>query len=342
VDCPRNLAHDPSKFEAGTLPGSGGESMKGLRVAMGFLLALATMAAAAAERDILDAALERSQGTTVNGQPVRFGNPELDSAEIRLRDYLPRPWTATRIHALYLAAYKRLGESETNDSLQDQFSEWRALVEALGTILAASREPRAALALGRALNDSRVMTCALHRSFLQYFGSDGSYQRPPAEESVPHAGNGCELWPENALKWWLLNERELERRAAASTSGSPPCANCEQEALATIDQLRSRLHDSAPTLHLTIEGGGAPRVVQVEYSIRPTSGQSGGSNGTMRSNPYNSPDIRLPIPVRLLGRSDMRLSGMVMSTGYKSVPIELDRINDARVVPVTLVPEGGN
>lgn len=315
-------------------------------IAAGLFTALAACATSAPERDILDAALERPLGIMVNNnQPVRFGDPDLDNAEITLRDYLPRPWTTTRIHALYVAAYKRLGEAQkqTNVSSQDRVTdEWVALVEQLGTILAASRDPRAALTLGRVIESPErlMLTCGLARNFLNYFGRDTSYQQLPPEAPVIRFGNRCIDGPEEVHKWWLLNQREVEQRAAAITAGLAPCARCEQEALAAVDQLRKRLHDSAPTLRLTIQGGGAPHLVQVNYLIRPTSGQSGGSSSGMGNTAFTSPDIRFRIPGRLLGRSDMHLTGIVISPGYRSVPFELDRINDARIVPVTLVPVG--
>lgn len=316
-----------------------------IRIATLLLLALAPLAAPAQERDILDAAAERPAGISSNNQPVRFGDPDLDSAEITLRDYLPRPWTTTRIHALFLAAYTRLGEAQkqANVSSQDRVTdEWTALVEQLGSILAASRDPRAALALGRVIEspDRLMVTCRLASTYMTYFLGDTSYQSPPAEAPVPRAFNGCIEFPQRVHAWWLLNQQEVERRAAAATAGLPSCATCEQEALTTIDQLRQRLHDSAPTLHLTIQGGGTPRMVQVNYLIRPASGQSGGTSSGMGNTAFTSPDIRFRIPGGLLGRSDMRLTGIVISPGYKSVPFELDRINDARVVPITLVPVG--
>jgi hypothetical protein len=314
------------------------------RVATGLLLSLAAFAAPAQERDILDAAAERPAGITANNQPVRFGDPDLDNAEITLRDYLPRPWTTTRIHALYLAAYTRLAEAQkqTNVSSQDRVTdEWTALVEQLGSILAASRDPRAALALGRVIESPErlMVTCTLARNFMTYFLADTSYQSPPADAPGPRAFNGCMEWPARVHKWWLLNQREVEQRAAAMIAGAPPCPNCEQEALAAIDQLRVRLHDSAPMLRLTIQGGGTPRDMRMEFTISPVSGPSGGTR-SMTNYPYTSPDIRLRIPGRLLGHGDMQISGIVMSTGYRTVPFEFDRINDARAIPVTLVPIG--
>lgn len=321
--------------------------MSHLRIATGLLLALGTIAVYAApapERDILDIATEQPAGITSNNQPIRFGDPDLDSAEITLRDYLPRPWTTTRIHALFLAAYTRLGEAQkqTNVSSQDRVTdEWTALAEQLGSILAASRDPRAALALARVIESPErlMLTCGLASNFMTYFLGDTSYQSPPAEAPVPRAFNGCSEFPKQVHAWWLLNQKEVERRAAAVTAGLPPCAVCEQEALATVDQLRQRLHDSAPTLRLTIQGGGTPRLVQVNYLIRPTASQSGGGSSGMTNNAF-TPDIRFRIPGRLLGRSDMHLTGIVISPGYKSVPFELDRINDARIVPITLEPVG--
>ncbi len=314
------------------------------------LSACATLDSSAQERDILDAAAEHPLGYTFGDQPMRFGDPNLDGAEKMLRNFLPRPWTTTRIQALFEAARTRLGESmkESDERQQDQFFDWMTLMEQLGTILAASRDPRAALTLGRLLesSDDRLLTYALSSRFMDYFGSDASYQRPPAKEQVTRACyGGCGDLSQDALKWWQLNRRDVEQRAAAITAALAPCANCERKALATIDQLRARLRASAPTLHVKIEGGGMPRYVQVEIKVHPISGESGGAGAEMNSYPAYSSNIRLPdillrIPATLLGRDDMRLSGMVISPGYRSVPFELDHINDARVVPITLVPVG--
>lgn len=92
---------------------------------------------------------------------------------------LPRPWTVARIRPLFEAAAARLAESQKQSGVrpEDRVSdEWEALVEHLGAMLVASRDPGAVLALGQVLEGPDfVGKCPLSSGLLLAFGSDPDY-----------------------------------------------------------------------------------------------------------------------------------------------------------------------
>jgi hypothetical protein len=304
------------------------------------LLSIAAVTARAQERDILDSVLERPQTIVIYQTAVRFADAGLDSAERSLHDVLPRPWTLSRILPLFEAAATREADPQPPtanpaDRVQD---EWVALVEHLGAVLAASRDPRAALALDRLIRgpDSMVK-CRIIESFLMYFNAEPGYRRPQPEQSAdvrPRFVNICTIRTEQYNKWWNLNREEVERRAVAAASLSLSCESCAQESMAAIEQIRQRLHATAPRLQLTVEGGEPLRMVQVTSQIR-IQGQAGTTSYAMQ-NDSPATEIRLRIPARLLGRNDLAIAGLVISPGFKTTVIDSTQINSEQRIPVRL------
>jgi hypothetical protein len=310
-------------------------------VAASLLAAFGLLPAKAQESDILDAALAHPFGTTVNGAPVRFGDPDLDSAELALHDFLPRPWTVNTIRPLFEAAMARaerlLGQEDALDA--GTADEADALTTHLGRILAASRDPRAALSLDRALHSQRLLgSCSLASGLLGAFPTDAAYQALPPRGQI-ESGNLCPLMLEDALRWIELNRPQLETRVAALQAAAAPCRGCEQNAAAQIDRLLERLHASAPQLQFIAPSGAAPpRVVQFEGIIRPMGGHSGGSTRSMQRQSVNSGGARLKLPAELLGRSDLRVMALLITPDYETVAIDVDGTRAHAVIPVTLTP----
>jgi hypothetical protein len=110
------------------------------------------------ERDILEIAAERPLEVSVAGTPARFGDPELAMAVDRMSD-VPRPWTVPRIAALFdsgsgawlgkLTEVLGRGDSlmwSTADAERERLGD-------LARVLASSRDARAAVVLGRTLDN---------------------------------------------------------------------------------------------------------------------------------------------------------------------------------------------
>jgi hypothetical protein len=179
---------------------------------------------AAVERDILDIAKERPLGTIVNGKPARYGDYDLGKAVDGLAD-IPHPWTVPKIAELF--------EKETTAWLlklqharkikgEDMWNGWenkRKRCGYLATLLAASRDPRAALVLGKSLEnpdspgDIEAITGLLH-----YFVNDPRYHQLPADKDEPLAStNLIPIFDRMVRQWWKLNKEDLEASAKASS-----------------------------------------------------------------------------------------------------------------------------
>jgi hypothetical protein len=147
------------------------------------LLLCSSLVAVAQELDILELAARQPRGVKLvypdgTYRIPKFGDPDLEQAEKELADY-PRPWTLSKVLAWYREA--DAGKARAN----------------LLWVLAASRDPRAALALGEALYDESLeVRWAATYGLLEYFngmaGSGGTEQHMAA-----------------AREWWEKNRERL-------------------------------------------------------------------------------------------------------------------------------------
>jgi len=102
------------------------------------------------EPDILEFAERHPLGFSTSAGPAKYGDPELAKAVERLTD-IPRPWTVPRI----LVLFEEIKQSwDTHDQDGKAFERYRQRSGDLARVLASSRDPRAALALGRAMETS--------------------------------------------------------------------------------------------------------------------------------------------------------------------------------------------
>lgn len=136
---------------------------------------------ALAERNPLGEQVQAPDGTY---RTPRYGDAALEQAEIVLRD-TPRPWTVSRM-------LRRFREAES--------AEERALIL---RVLAASRDPRAAVVLGETLHDDALdVRVAATLGIADYF----------LEER--YGGGNLESLMTDADEWWKGHEAELRREAA--------------------------------------------------------------------------------------------------------------------------------
>jgi hypothetical protein len=156
------------------------------------LLLIAALGACADEAppepDILELAAKNPWVTQVQApdgtyRTPRYGDPELERAESALRD-IPRPWTVSRM----LRRYRDAKSVERKVLL-------------LG-VLAASRDPRAAVVLGETLHDEELdLRVAATVGIVDYFFDDR------------FGGANLESMMTAADEWWQSNEARLRAEA---------------------------------------------------------------------------------------------------------------------------------
>ena len=183
-----------------------------------FLILLAVDASAAAERDIMEIARERPLHITVNGDPAKYGDPNLAAAVDALED-IPQPWTVPAIIEVFdkeSSAWLRKLQAQVDKGSDQMWEGWEKESKRCGhlaTLLAASRDPRAALVLGQALENPqspggvRVLEGLFH-----YFLPDPRYHQIHLEVHGPQAYTN--FYPEMGRRvrlWWTMNKEDLER-----------------------------------------------------------------------------------------------------------------------------------
>lgn len=145
--------------------------------------------ASAEEQDILKFAEKNAIGYRGHKTP-KYGDPFLVQAADKLSD-IPRPWTVPNMIRLF--------EQEKGERS-----------EYLARVLAASRDPRAAVALGKALDDPGYKGFGACSSLFDYFVGDDSYGLPPENRLFIWAGNALDLTIPAAHRWWVINRSQLE------------------------------------------------------------------------------------------------------------------------------------
>jgi hypothetical protein len=159
-------------------------------------------ASSAQEADILDFAAKHPLGTVIINpdgtfRHPKFGDHRLERAVEELNKY-PRPWTVSKALAWYV---------EAEDGKIRAHWLW---------VLAASRDPRAALALGNALNDDSLdvrvaATYGLLDYFMRVVESGGTEQHMIAVK---------EWWEKNRER--IQTEAERQKPKATPNNGMHP------------------------------------------------------------------------------------------------------------------------
>ena len=187
------------------------------------------------EGDILEMAKERPLGVRVDGQLARYGDPVLAAAVDHLSD-VPHPWTVPQFIRLFnqtSSEWLRKLEATRAARRNEMWPEWRTELQRrqdLARILAASRDPRAALALGRTLDDTartasppgRELTfgpplggefpnaVAIFEAIFDYYVADINYGLPPEEWQGVVAGKSYDFTVPAVRRWWAANRVRLE------------------------------------------------------------------------------------------------------------------------------------
>jgi hypothetical protein len=302
--------------------------------------------------DIIDTALENPLDAVLDGQPVRFGSPALDHAERALRDGVPRPWTLQLILPLFNAAAtdwmdaQRSRDTEGFDRSRQAYRQ--ALVDHLGTVLAASRDPRAALALGRLIEaeDAPGLKVSTLHGLYDYFVHNPRYvapAQPQRADGSPAGGGGnfADVLRRQVPAWLRTNRAQLEAEAAAilsaeRQSSEQNIAPTPEELRAILDRLIGQFEARNPRLRVVTADGREVRSVQYQLTITSMQPDKRWSRMNESVNPDNGwISIR---PAGMIGETAFSVQGILRVPGYEAAEFE---IADSSVRPepvVTLVP----
>jgi hypothetical protein len=315
----------------------------GVLAALGLAL-FAPSRTARGQPDIIDAVLERPLDVAIDGELVRFGSPPLDEAERALRDGLPRPWTYESILPLFeRATADWLARAESDDQLERNLQPYRnAVIGHLAIVLAASRDPRAALALGRIVEDpnlASVRKVHFMRGLRDYFIDNPVYVLPPTRPAAGNLVSGfTNALPydlERAQSWFVANRAQLEFEAAALNeverrSGSAPVAPTQEALRATIDTLIEQFKSRDPQLRVVADDGRRIRAVQFAGTITTLHGVQRSSQGGGELPLENG---LVTIRLGVIGEPAFAVSGLIEVGGYERATFEIAD-SSARPLPV--------
>jgi hypothetical protein len=149
----------------------------------------------AQEPDIMELVQVNPLNITTSAGKPKYGDPDLDEAVYALAD-IPRPWTVPKI----IEAFNHSPWDEERRSH-------------LATLLAASRDPRAAVILIKALEYHS--TAIVHHSrtgLYYYFLPDARYRRlppDPKEQGIHFYTNFIPEMDRRVRAWWALNKDDI-------------------------------------------------------------------------------------------------------------------------------------
>jgi len=165
---------------------------------------------AAQEPDILEL-VKVNPLTTSAGNP-KYGVPDLDQAVDALAD-IPRPWTVPKIieafnNSPWMQDFRLHGAGGVSGWGKDAERQSH-----MATLLAASRDPRAAPILIKALEYPSTTIVSHARQGLYYcFLPDARYHRlppDPEKEGIHFYTNFIPEMDRQVRAWWALNKDEL-------------------------------------------------------------------------------------------------------------------------------------
>lgn len=146
------------------------------------------------EEDILEILARHPRNVLVNGHATKYGDPDIERAAATLKS-VPHPWTVS--HFIHMFMMNSSGDSTKS--------------AAILTVLASSREPRAAVVLASALDNASLdIRIAATYGLMNYF----------LDEPV---SGGTEQHMEAVKHWWKTNKTKYEEKANSEiVSQMPP------------------------------------------------------------------------------------------------------------------------
>ena len=155
--------------------------------------------------------------------PAKYGDPHLVRAEQDLSD-IPRPWTVPKMIDIFKKEReewrRKIAALPPGSESTQLWMKWQDRCESLARVLAASRDPRAAVALGEAFEKWSPEQASEMEAMFYYFVSDYYYGLPAnAKERKWESGNLLELTIPATKRWWNDNKARLEKEAVALAKG---------------------------------------------------------------------------------------------------------------------------
>jgi hypothetical protein len=175
--------------------------------------------AAEPERDILELSQERALDVSVGGIRARYGDPELATAVDALAG-VPHPWTVPQMIKMFEEAsgswLRRVAQDRVTlpSAVGSPRDSEYLRCEQLARVLAASRDPRAALTLGKTIDGKEVQDIPgggrILDALYDYFVGDINYGLPPEQWLGIVSGHRYDYtWPA-VRRWWATNRVRLE------------------------------------------------------------------------------------------------------------------------------------
>ncbi len=170
----------------------------------------------AAERDILCFAKEHPAGYSYRDRQIEYGDPNMEEAAKVLAD-IPHPWTVQKLIALFSqerdAYRKRLyyARAKGMNTMWEGSEQESRHCGCLATVLAASRDSRAAAVLGQTLE---MPDCPdgykVVEGVFDYFLEDPRYRviHRYAPEGEGYT-NFLPIMGERVRTWWFLKQKEV-------------------------------------------------------------------------------------------------------------------------------------
>ena len=198
---------------------------RAIQILLSLFCVLRQLIALGAERDILEIAKERPLNVTVNGVPAQYGDPNLAAAVGALVD-IPHPWTVPKMIAVFdkeSAVWLRKLQAQIDKKSDQMWEGWERESERCGhlaTLLASSRDPRAALVLGGALDNRPEFPGGIRviEGLYRYFLPDRRYRQLPPEKTEIRVYTNVYIEMSRQVKqWWTINKEELKASAKAQS-----------------------------------------------------------------------------------------------------------------------------
>lgn len=182
------------------------------------------------ESDILDSLRGHELGIEVQDPQssrfvsVKYGDPGLARAEENLSD-IPRPWTVPKMIGIFKKESRAWPQrilalpQQTDADAQEMQRQWlreSKRCRYLARVLAASRDPRAAVALGDTLDTEYPDKTGVISALFDYFVQDMYYGLPPEKTAKGlESMNRLDYTIPAATRWWNDNKARLKEEAAA-------------------------------------------------------------------------------------------------------------------------------